>query len=526
MSKLRLTLIANHKRTLSTVLLVSEKDLTVDSLISISKNKLRVKGKRFFTLSNGKEFNSESHLADILYNGCTIVVSKGEDFTGNIKPERNLIKVVGFNETENYDKKPHFEDVLIKSAWLDDGGVSQLKLTVRDLPSIKVAIGMPDLHAGKRYPIGAVFATASSNRAQSDRASGVIYPMLVGNDIGCGMSLIQTKLRTDKSSDKKITKWCKDLVGIDSPSNFDKDVILNDIPWASGRIKGLNPNDFCDIDLNEFNSSLGTIGGGNHFAEFQQIEEIFNQKEFEKANMDQNYLFLLVHSGSRGLGAAILRKHLDKFGEQGIKDDTDEAKNYLKLHNTGCEWARHNRRLIALRVLERVGGSLEESKCVVDIWHNTVEQITTEAFTGKDWKTVRESNGDSSQNEKLWLHRKGAAPSNKGLVVIPGSRGALSYLVKPINPRMGSAFSLAHGAGRKWHRSKALESGKARYPNPNTLRKTELDGHVVCSDKSLLYEEAPDAYKDIGGVIKDLVDMEYIEVVASFRPILSYKTSS
>ncbi|MEZ7707597.1 RtcB family protein [Neisseria sp. 27098_8_158] len=30
-----------------------------------------------------------------------------------------------------------------------------------------------------------------------------------------------------------------------------------------------------------------------------------------------------------------------------------------------------------------------------------------------------------------WLHRKGATPTDKGLIMIPGSRGDYSYLVRP-----------------------------------------------------------------------------------------------
>ena len=33
----------------------------------------------------------------------------------------------------------------------------------------------------------------------------------------------------------------------------------------------------------EHNSSLGTIGGGNHFAELQQVEEVFEGRVDERA---------------------------------------------------------------------------------------------------------------------------------------------------------------------------------------------------------------------------------------------------
>jgi len=66
--------------------------------------------------------------------------------------------------------------------WIESSAVEQLEKTAA-LPDMKVAVGMPDLHPGKDAPIGAVFATEKT-----------IYPHLVGNDIGCGMSLWQTDL--------------------------------------------------------------------------------------------------------------------------------------------------------------------------------------------------------------------------------------------------------------------------------------------------------------------------------------------
>lgn len=47
---------------------------------------------------------------------------------------------------------------------------------------------------------------------------------------------------------------------------------------------------------------LGTIGGGNHFAEFQEVEEMADPDTFTALGLDQNEVFMLVHSGSRTLG--------------------------------------------------------------------------------------------------------------------------------------------------------------------------------------------------------------------------------
>ena len=108
--------------------------------------------------------------------------------------------------------------------------------------------------------------------------------------------------------------------------------------------------------------------------------------------------------------------------------------------------------------------------------------------------------------------------------MIPGSRGALSYLVEPCGPEAMSAFSLPHGAGRKWDRGSCRGRLERRY-SAQQLRTTELGGHVICTDRSLLYQEAPQAYKNIGTVIDALTTHGLINIIATLRPLLTYKTA-
>src|SRR5262245_2903216 len=128
-----------------------------------------------------------------------------------------------------------------------------------------------------------------------------------------------------------------------------------------------------------------------------------------------------------------------------------------------------------------------------------------------------------SSHSSLWLHRKGAAPSDHGPLVIPGSRGTFSYLVQPTGDGESHAWSLAHGAGRKWTRSDSRARVRERF-RPMQLVQTGLGSRVICGDRDLLYEEAPPAYKDIEQVIEDLVEAGLIQVIATLRPLLTYKT--
>ncbi|MEO8132272.1 MAG: RtcB family protein, partial [Bryobacteraceae bacterium] len=140
---------------------------------------------------------------------------------------------------------------------------------------------------------------------------------------------------------------------------------------------------------------------------------------------------------------------------------------------------------------------------LIDICHNWVEPVNLDT-------------------RLCWLHRKGAAPSTEGPVIIPGSRGAFTYIVSPKEPSQKSAFSLAHGAGRKWSRSDSRARLENRF-SAKDLARTELGSHVICEDRELLYEEAPQAYKNINIVIDDLIKAGLADVLAVMKPLVTYK---
>jgi release factor H-coupled RctB family protein len=221
------------------------------------------------------------------------------------------------------------------------------------------------------------------------------------------------------------------------------------------------------------------------------------------AGLEEDRLVLLIHSGSRGVGESVLRDHINRFGANGLADDSADARHYLAQHEHALNWARANRALIARRFLSLLG---EEGRPVLDLCHNSI----THAVLG---------------GQACWLHRKGAAPSDSGPVVIPGSRGTLSYLVMPCGDQEANAFSVAHGAGRKWARTDARGRLERQY-SVESLQRTDFGGRVICDDKELLYEEAPQAYKNIDIVIQDLVHAGIVQVLATLRPLITYKVRS
>ena len=356
------------------------------------------------------------------------------------------------------------------NTWIEGNAIHQLQTTAK-LEGMRRVVGMPDLHPGRGYPVGAAFFSV-----------GRLYPALVGNDIGCGMGLWRTELDSVKISQDKLEKC---LGNIDGPlDNTWESLITTVAPMGTG-----------------YDRVLGTIGGGNHFAELQKIDEIYDHPAAESLRLDKRRLLLLVHSGSRGLGQAILQEHVERFGHQGLVQDTPACIHYLARHATALHFAQANRALIAQRMFARLRTTGES---LLDVYHNLVSPATIDGEIG-------------------WMHRKGATPSDTGVVVIPGSRGDYSYLVQP-KADAQSLFSLAHGAGRKWMRSECKDRLADRF-SPGQLSRTQLGSRVICQDRQLIYEEAPEAYKSIDSVIKALREADLIHLLARMRPVLTYKTS-
>ena len=303
------------------------------------------------------------------------------------------------------------------------------------------------------------------------------------------MSLWKTDIKTRKVN---LDKFEKRLANIDEPLSED---------WQSYiRQRSVDKK----LLQSNFDRALGTIGGGNHFAELQQLSEVYEQQLIEQIGIDNKSLVLLVHSGSRGLGESILRKHVDLFGHCGLNIGSNAFKEYVEQHDQGLKFAELNRELIAKRMLEKLHS---KGELLLDVNHNLVSPKTVDGDTG-------------------WIHRKGATPADCGLVLIPGSRGDYSYLVKPNTESktlQKSLYSLAHGAGRKWMRSECKDRLSKRFRKAE-LERTHFGSRVICKNRDLLYEEAPQAYKSITSVIKAMLDADLITLVARFKPVLTYKT--
>jgi tRNA-splicing ligase RtcB len=242
---------------------------------------------------------------------------------------------------------------------------------------------------------------------------------------------------------------------------------------------------------NEGLIEFATLGSGNHFIELQSDED--------------NRLWLMVHSGSRGIGPAIRDHHLAHAepvgsGLRALDATSDQGTGYLR----DVAWARRfadaSRRVMAEQVgtvLEAVVGARVCWETVITADHN---HVSLEQHGGRE----------------LWVHRKGAMPAGLGQAgVLPGSMGSASFHVEG-RGHEAALCSSAHGAGR------ALSRTAARAKVTDQELRRQMEGvwyDFRLSDR--LRDEAPAAYKDVKAVLR--AQRELVKVTRVLRPLLNYK---
>lgn len=445
-----------------------------------------------------------------LLNGLTITLKKFKQ----VKKQENAVFYINGTEHEEWDvsrpfadgtnvvigdttasEKPLFTakqlfqpapvDFLHNAAYVDKEAKRQL-FHAAQLPGMVSCVGMPDLHVGSgAFPVGAAFISSH------------IIPELVGSDIGCGMSLFPLPfLKPERLSDKVLSRISTTVGKYGFPGGIDSIPEIPEIPESDTTH---HPRALAHADR------FGTIGGGNHFAELQVIDKLV-----EPNALSLEVAYLLVHSGSRTLGKAVAKQYnADK-----------DIQAYREGHRLSVKWASENRAAIARRFSALCGGSDDDEIFpIIDITHNSVS-------------TYRVENEDDNESDRnLFLHRKGAAPMEAGLVAIPGSRGTFTYIVRPTtDPNVVSkcASSIAHGAGRAMSRTSVSNMLHKRYNRSDAvsaLSRTKFNGYVVYDHDRVetLFEEAPEAYKSIETVIDDLVSVGAVTIVAIMKPLVTCK---
>jgi release factor H-coupled RctB family protein len=398
----------------------------------------------------------------------------------------------------------HARVVARDDVWMEGDAVMQFARVAGE-PGCVRAVAMPDLHAGRGIPIGAVFAF-----------DGRVIPALIGGDAGCGVRVVATA--AGRIAPDKLERRAREAMDDELLSGCDPGEVF-EAAWARGA-RGLAdlagvPADLArlaegEIDAGRgasgdpepyragFESALGSVGGGNHFVEIARVSEVRDAAAAAELGLGRDALVVVAHSGSRGLGSALARR----WGEGAL---TGEALTlYLADLAGACRFARTNRFLLGYRLLRALGVA-RASKLAggFDVTHN---DVVREEVNGVD----------------AWVHRKGAAPARgHDATIVLGSRGAPSWVMRASDCEDGLR-SVAHGAGRRMGRTEAREKIKARYRRAD-LTRTDLGGRVICDDGQLLLEEHPDAYKRIEPVVESLIEAGMATAVAALTPVVTVK---
>ncbi len=375
----------------------------------------------------------------------------------------------------------HLDFKIYGQEHIEAGALNQM-YTAMKLPVADSGALMPDAHQGYGLPIGGVLATKNS-----------VIPYGVGVDIGCRMCLSiydmpKQRLQSDKQALIKM---------LNNNTRFGTATFKRSIDHEIFEREEFNELEIVKSLKDRAWRQIGSSGGGNHFVEFGLVRITEKENEFNLPIGE--YMGLLSHSGSRGLGANIARYYTKAAMAQTklppearhlawLDMDTDLGKEYWAAMNlagdyaSACHHQIHERMAVGLRTTPLA---------MVENHHN---------FAWKEKNVF---------GEEVIVHRKGATPAGAGVLgVIPGSMTAPGYIVRG-RGIAESINSASHGAGRLMSRTKA----KSTLVKGDVLK--HLNDHGVEVIGSGL-DEAPMAYKDINTVMNN--QQELVDILGSFTP--------
>ena len=437
----------------------------------------------------------------------------------------------------------------------DDASLTQVA-NVAHLPGIRGAsLAMPDIHWGYGFPIGGVAAT--------DAEEGVISPGGVGYDINCGVRLLSSELTLGE-----VRPRIRELVATlfaNVPTGMgagrkdlkltaeDLDGVLGEgARWAverglgtaedletleeGGAIEGADPSLVSGTARERGRGQLGSLGSGNHFAEIQAVEEIYDEEAARAFGLRRGQVTVMIHSGSRGLGHQVCTDHLRemvgaaaRFGIA-LPDRqlacaplaSPEGQRYWRAMAAAANFAFANRQVMAHWARQSFAATFGVPAgelgmaTVYDVCHN-IAKLETFPVGGRE--------------ERVCVHRKGATrayPAGHPAVparyravgqpvMIPGDMGRYSYVLAG-SPRAYAETwgSTCHGAGRRLSRKQAKNRARGR----RLVEELAEQGVTVrAAGMATVAEEMPEAYKDVADVVAVVERAGLSRRVARLRPI-------
>ena len=444
---------------------------------------------------------------------------------------------------------------------MDDKVLEQVR-NVAALPGIVGAsYAMPDAHWGYGFPIGGVAAF-------DPEQGGVVSAGGVGFDISCGVRTLVTGLTRAEVEPVKAelagALYRHIPAGVGSTGRVrlgagDMDDMLRDgARWAvaagfggsedlqrveeGGRMAGADPDKVSELAKRRQRDETGTLGSGNHYAEVQEVQEIFDQAAAATFGIALGDVVLSIHCGSRGLGHQIgtdyLKRMVAAAARHGIDLPDRElacapiasplGQDYLGAMRAGINCALANRQVLTQLAREAFAEVLPEARLRVlyDVSHNTCKV---------------EEHDIAGRRRVVHVHRKGATralgPGHPALpaelrdvgqpVLIGGSMGTASYILAGCTSARGDAAgtdtafaSACHGAGRAMSRHQATRRWQGRAIVDELAQRG-----ILIRSPSLrgVAEEAPGAYKDVSAVVDAAAAAGLAKKVARLEPLICIK---
>ncbi len=463
-----------------------------------------------------------------------------------------------YNEEMRVPGMVYADDELLEQM-LSDNALQQVA-NVATLPGIVGhSLAMPDIHWGYGFPVGGVAATHADY--------GVVSPGGIGFDINCGVRLLATDLlrdqvrgKVDRLADELFNNLPSGVGGAGmrllSLSDM-RAVMTRGAAWAieegygvaddlevteeRGCLAGAEPDTVMKNAILRGSKQLGSLGSGNHFAEVQYVEHIYDAEAAQALGIGQlGQVVVSLHCGSRGFGHQIAEDYIE-IAEAKQKDygftlvdrqlaclplQSDMGKAYLSAMACGANFAWANRQLLMHGIRQAFATVFgrkarpKEMPMVYDVCHN-IAKMEEYLIDG--------------EMQRVCVHRKGATrafPANHPElpekyqavgqpVLIPGDMGRYSFVLVGSQGAMEQSFgSCCHGAGRRQSRTAAKRSITSK----DLLSLLDARGVTVrVHSKNLLPEEAPQAYKDAQQVVNVVHNAGLATLVARLKPMIVVK---
>lgn len=435
---------------------------------------------------------------------------------------------------------------------------------VANLPgTLGCALAMPDMHSGYGFPIGGVAAM------DLDNEESVVSPGGVGFDINCGVRLLRTNLTADQIKDTSVKEKLADMlfqmipVGVGVGSVYGQlsedeqdDILRNGMKWCEskglcwpedrlyveehGCFEGADPGTISVRAKKRGRMQCGSMGAGNHYAEVQEVDAIFDEAAAEAMGLRKGNVVVMIHSGSRGLGHQVCTEAIGECERVMPAQKLDVAdrqlaccriqspagQRYLAAMRCAANYAFVSRSLIAHAVrasfakIFNVSAHQLDMGVVYDVSHNICKE---------------EEHTVAGEKRRVLVHRKGATrsfpPEHPAVpakyaqigqpVLVGGSMGTASWVLTGTAEAMQLSFgSTCHGAGRCMGRSQAART----FDTACVLEHSNKIGVTLrVASKQLAAEEFHKVYKDVDDVVEVCHTSGLSKKAVRLRPLICIK---